>query len=701
MLGASAAALGLLCTLTLAAVRPGAVDDARIAAADREPAIWPAAGHDYGDTRYSPLASIDERNVERLKLAWYFDLDSHRGQEATPVVVDGVMFTTSAWSKVQALRAATGELLWQYDPQVPGEVAVHVCCDMVNRGVAVWEGRVYLGTLDGRLLALDAATGRLLWSTLTVNPKRPYAITGAPLVAGGKVIIGNAGAEYGVRGYITAYDARSGRQLWRFYTVPGDPAKGFENEAMRRAAKTWTGEWWKDGGGGTVWNSLSYDPQLGLVYLGTGNASPWSGPVEGGERGDALYTSSIVAVHIKDGSYAWHYQTTPGDVWDYDAAQTLTLTTLKLDGRDRRVVMQAGKNGFFYVIDRATGELLSATAYVTMNWSSGVDPKSGRPIVNPEARYDRSGKLWVAIPGGLGAHNWHPMSYSPQTGLVYIPAQQLPFPFIKDQAFKPEPIGVNMGVDLASASLPQDPKIKEAVLAGLTGSLLAWDPVAGKPAWHADLPGPWNGGTLATGGNLVFQGTAGGDFIAYRASDGRRLWSFPTQTGVIAAPMSFAVDGRQYVTVLAGWGGVFPLVAGELAYKSGHLPNRSRVLTFALDGDAALPPAVETVAEFPAPPSAPQSAERVAQGARLYARYCGSCHGDAAHSGGLVPDLRRSRALSDDALWQSVTMQGALATYGMVAFGPALGADRLAAIRAYLIARAQQSYADEQPPVPR
>ena len=485
---ATTAALALLAAATSAA-RPSGTDGAWIAAADREPALWPAAGRDYGDTRYSPLRLIDDHNVGRLRLAWYYDLDTHRGQEATPVVVDGVMYTTSAWSKVQAFRAATGELLWQYDPKVPGEVAVHVCCDVVNRGVAVWNGRVYLGTLDGRLIALDSATGRPLWSALTVDPARPYAITGAPVVAGGKVIIGNAGAEYGVRGYVGAYDARTGKPLWRFYTVPGDPAKGFENAAMRRAARTWTGEWWKDGGGGTVWNSISYDPQLGLLYLGTGNASPWSGPVGGGTRGDALYTSSIVAVHIGNGRYAWHYQTTPGDVWDYDAAQTLTLATLKLDGRERKVVMQAGKNGFFYVLDRASGELLSATAYVTMNWSTGVDLGTGRPVVNPEARYDRSGKLWVGIPGGLGAHNWHPMSYSPQTGLVYIPAQQLPFPFLKDPEFEPGPIGVNMGVDLAATSLPQDPKIKAAVLAGLQGFLLAWDPVAAKAAWHADAAG--------------------------------------------------------------------------------------------------------------------------------------------------------------------------------------------------------------------
>ena len=550
---------------------------------------WPVVGHDNGETRFSPLSLIDEHNVGRLRLVWFHDLDTHRGQEATPVVIDGVMYSTSAWSKVQAFDAASGKLLWQFDPKVPGKIAIHVCCDVVNRGVAVSKGRVFVGTLDGRLIALDARSGKPIWTVSTVEGKRPYTVTGAPLIAGNRVIIGNAGAEYGVRGYITAYDEKTGRKLWRFYTVPDNPRKGFENAALRKAATTWSGEWWKDGGGGTVWNSLTYDADLDLVYFGTGNAAPWSGPMEGGDRGDALYTASIMAVRGQNGAYVWHYQTTPGDVWDYDATQTLSLATLNIQGQPRQVVMQAGKNGFFYVLDRKNGALLSAEAFEPVNWASGVDLATGRPIVNPEARYDKTGKLWVAAPGGLGAHNWHAMSFSPQTGLAYIPAQEMPFPFLKDRDFTPSEVGVNMGIDLASTSLPQDPKVKAAILAGLKGELVAWDPIAGRAAWRAPHPGPWNGGLLSTGGNLVFQGTAAGDFLAYRASDGHQLWSFPAQTGIIAAPMTYAVDGRQYVTIVAGWGGVFPLVAGELAFKSGRIPNRSRVLTFALDGTASLP----------------------------------------------------------------------------------------------------------------
>jgi alcohol dehydrogenase (cytochrome c)/quinohemoprotein ethanol dehydrogenase len=695
-----AAAVGVALTFitnaAMAGERPGWVTDARLRAVDAEPDNWLTVGRDYGDNRFSPLRSINDGNVARLRLAWYYDLDTHRGQEATAVAVDGVLYSTSAWSKVQAFRAATGELLWQYDPKVPGAVAAHACCDVVNRGVAVWQGRVYVGTLDGRLIALDSRTGKPVWSVLTVDPKRPYTMTGAPLVAAGKVMVGNGGAEFGVRGYITAYDARTGRRSWRFYTVPGDPSKGFENEALRRAAKTWSGKWWKDGGGGTVWNSLSYDPDLGLVYFGTGNASPWAGPVEGGGRGDGLYAASIIAVHVADGAYAWHYQTTPGDIWDYDSAETLTLATLKIDGRDRKVVMQAAKNGFFYVLDRISGELLSAKNFVPLNWAKGIDLKTGRPDVDPAAHYEATGKAWLAVPGPYGGHNWQPMSFSPLTGLVYIPAQELPFPYVKDNDFRPGAVGGNMGIDLAATSLPQDDKVKAAVLAGLKGFLSAWDPVAGRELWRVDHAGPWNGGVLSTAGNLVFQGTASGDFAAYRASDGAKLWSFPAQTGIIAAPMTFAVGGRQFVTVLAGWGGAFPLVAGELAFKSGRLPNRSRVLTFALEGTADLPPATVVTAEFPAPPTTVGAPALIAEGAKVYARYCGTCHGDAAYSGGLVPDLRYSRALADDVLWRSVVNDGALTANGMIGFEAALGAERLTAVRAYLVSRARQSYAAER-----
>jgi quinohemoprotein ethanol dehydrogenase len=668
------------------------VTESRIRGASSEPQNWLTPGHDYGDTRFSPLRAIDADNVHRLGLAWYYDLDTHRGQEATPVVVDGVMYTTSAWSKVQAFEAATGKLLWQFDPKVPGRTAVHACCDVVNRGVAVWRGRLYLATLDGRLIALDARTGKPLWSVLTVDRRLPYTITGAPLVAAGHIIIGNAGAEFGVRGYVGAYDPLTGKPVWRFYTVPGDPAKGFESPLMAQAAKTWPTGWWKSGGGATVWNSFSYDPELDLVYFGTGNVQPW-GRMPDGERADALLSASIVAIHASNGRYAWHYQTTPGDMWDYDATQTLTLATLRIAGRPRKVVMQASKNGYFYVLDRVTGALLSAKNFVPVNWASGIDPQTRRPRVNPEALYDVTGKVWVGQPGAGGAHNWQPMSYSPATGLVYIPAQELPFPYLLDRQFEPKVLATNMGIDQVTTSLPQDPKLKAQAFAGLKGYLSAWDPVAQREVWRADYKGPWNGGVLSTAGDLVFQGSAAGELVAYRARDGRRLWSFPAQTGVIAAPMTFAVAGKQYVTVLAGWGGVYPLVTGALAFKSGPVVNRSRVLTFALDGTAQLPPAKALPISFPAPPSAPVDAALAVEGARQYARRCGMCHGDAAVSGGLVPDLRHSAALRNDALWNAVVNGGVLESQGMVSFRSALSPHEQAAVRAYLIKRAQEDYA--------
>ena len=673
------------------------VTAARLGNADAEPHNWLSTGRDYSDARFSPLKDINDATAGRLGLAWYYDLDTRRGQEATPVVVDGVMYTTSAWSKVQALEAATGRLLWQFDPQVPGRVAIHVCCDLVNRGVALWKGRVYVGTLDGRLIALDARSGRPVWSVRTVSSAPPYTITGAPLAVAGRIIIGNAGAEYGVRGYVSAYDAASGRLVWRFYTVPGDPAKGFENAHLAQAAQTWPAGWWKSGGGAAVWNSFSYDPQLGLLYFGTSNVQPWARNLPSGARADSLFCASIIAVHAATGAYAWHYQTTPGDMWDYDSTQTLTLATLVIGGRPRQVIMQANKNGYFYVLDRGIGQLLSANNFVPVNWARGIDPQSGRPLVNSDARYDVTGKLWVGQPGALGAHNWTPMSFSPLTGLIYIPAQEAPLPYLADHGAKPVVLGTNMGLDQAATSLPQDPTARAQALAGLKGYLSAWDPVAQREAWRVVHPGPWNGGTLATAGNLVFQGTAAGSFEGYRANDGRRLWSFAAQTGIIAAPMTYAVAGRQYVTVLAGWGGAFPLVSGALAFKSGRVVNHSRVLTFALDSHLQLPPVDDTPAAMPAPPAAPVDTGLAAQGAREYARRCGSCHGDAAVSGGLMPDLRYSLALSNEALWNAVVRDGALQSQGMIGFKAELPPAQQAAVRAYLIQRAQESYSAEHP----
>jgi len=668
--------------------RAAAVDGARLSAAPSDPANWLTHGRTYDEQRYSPLAQITADNVNGVGLAWYLDLDTDRGQEATPLVIDGVMYSTSAWSKVQAVDAATGQQLWQYDPRVPGETAVRACCDVVNRGVAAWNGRIYVGTLDGRLVALDAATGKEVWSVVTVDDSKRYTITGAPRIVKGKVLIGNAGAEFGVRGYVSAYDADAGKLVWRFYTVPGDPSKPFESPVLKQAAATWSGEWWRQGGGGTVWDSIAYDPELDLLYIGTGNGSPWNQRYRSANTGDNLFLSSIIALRPDTGEYVWHYQETPSDQWDYTATQHIVLANLTIDGQPRKVLMQAPKNGFFYVLDRTNGKLISAEPYAMLNWAKGVDPATGRPNVDPNAYYSRTGKPWLALPGPYGAHNWQPMSFSQQTGLVYIPALDTGFAYIDSPKFSPSALGYNTGLDMASASLPQDPVVKAQVLGSIHGYLKAWDPVAKKEVWHVSHDGAWNGGVLSTAGGLVFQGDAGGNFVAYGARDGKPLWTFSTQTGVIAAPISYSVGGVQYVAVVVGWGGAYPLTGGELAKKGSLAVNRSRILAFRLGGPATLPaPKLENEPE-PKPPARFGDAASIAQGKELYSRLCGTCHGDAVVGGGVVPDLRSALAIRSADEFAKIVLGGTLKDSGMVSFSAVLNPAQVETIRAYVVDRA-------------
>ncbi len=674
--------------------KPANVSEARIIAADGEPENWMAHGRTYNEQRFSPLKQINDKNVSQLKLAWYFDLDTHRGQEATPLIVDGVMYFTSAWSKVFALNAGTGTLLWSYDPKVPGDWGVNACCDVVNRGVAVWNGKVFVGTLDGRLIALDAATGKPLWETLTIDRNFRYSITGAPRVVKGKVIIGNGGGEFGVRGYVSAYDAETGKLAWRFYTVPGDPSKPFESPILARAAATWSGDWWKSGGGGTVWDAIVYDPDLDLLYVGTGNGGPWNEKYRSPKGGDNLLTCSITALRPDTGEYVWHYQQDAADDWDYDSAEQIILADLSINGQPRKVLLQAPKNGFFYVIDRTNGTLISAQPFTYINWATGVDTKTGRPIETALARYPGSDPAPV-VPGPLGAHSWQPMSYSPLTGLVYIPVNDVGFKYKSAETFEAKKLAANYGIDVVAAGMPQDPKIKKAILGTVKGKLVAWDPVQQRQAWVAERPGPWNGGTLSTAGNLVFEGTAGGNFEAYRASTGEKLWSFAAQTGVMAGPVTYAIDGEQYVAVLAGWGGVFPLAAGEVSFKSGRVRNISRMLVFNLGGTAALP-AIEPPEEpllTPLPNRA--SDATIHKGEQLFQRYCAACHGDVAVSGGVLPDLRHSGTL-DNNEWFSDVLGGMLQSEGMVSFAKELSHDDAAAVRAYVIFRRNQSVAERK-----
>lgn len=661
----------------------------RIIAADQEPGSWLSHGRDYKEQRFSPLEAINDRTVGKLGLAWSFDLDVNRGQEATPLMIDGTLYITGAWSKVFALDAKTGDLKWSYDPEVPGATGFKGCCDVVNRGVAAWGDMVFVGTFDGRLVALDRATGAVRWSVVTVDQSKPYTITGAPRVVKGRVIIGNGGGEYGVRGYVTAYDAATGKQVWRFYTVPGNPADGFESEALKAAAATWHGQWWTFGGGGTVWDAIVYDDELDQLYIGVGNGSPWDHRLRSQGKGDNLFLSSIVALDPDTGVYRWHYQGTPAETWDFTHTQPIILADLRIDGKDRKVLMQAPKNGFFFVIDRTSGKLLSARNFVPVNWATGYDMKTGRPIETPEARFEKG--LFFASPSAMGAHNWQPMAFSPETGLVYIPAQEVPFPYVQSKNFVFRPGAWNAGVDFAAGGIPDDAAQRKAIRAMLKGRLIAWDPVAQRQRWTVEYGGPWNGGVLATAGNLVFQGTADSRFVAYSADLGKKLWSFDAQTGVMAGPISYRIDGEQYVAVMAGWGGAFAISAPFNDVTS--LPNTSRLLVFKLGGTASLPPLERTVDPLPELPDTRWPAETVANGRLHYYANCFACHGEAAVSG-LLPDLRYSPALVDKELWHSIVIDGALTDQGMVSFKPWLTDAQSEEVRAYVMGEARRLLAN-------
>ena len=696
----------LLCTLCvccsfmgLDAVAARPVDTARIAAADGEPQNWLSHGGTYAETRYSALASVGVGNVGQLGLAWFHDFDTSRGQEGTPLVVDGTMYVTTAWSKVYALDAATGRQLWFYDPKVPGEYGVRACCDVVNRGAAFYEGRVYVGTLDGRLVALDARTGKVAWIANTVDGVHSYTITGAPRAARGKVFIGNGGAEYGVRGYVSAYDARTGKLAWRFYTVPGNPATpdhAASDAVLEKVARpTWYGTAYyeKFGGGGTVWDAIVYDPDFNQLYIGVGNGSPWNRSIRSQGKGDNLFLSAIVALDPDTGHYKWHYQETPGESWDYTAAQQITLVTLPVDGVPRKVILHAPKNGFFYVIDRKTGKVLSAEKFAGVNWADKVDLATGRPVENPEARY--VDKPFLSFSGAAGAHNWFPMSYSPRTHLVYLPTQQIPFLYTADGHFEFKPGQWNLGVDMMGTRLPTDEAGRAAMRNALQGWLMAWDPVRQKEVWRVPYDRPWNGGTLVTAGDLVFQGTATGRFRAYAAQTGEQLWDFDAQTAILAGGISYAVKGEQYVAVLAGNGGGLPLTLPSFYGPQPRPPGR--VLVFKLGGTARLPPVNAT----PPPPNVPAETwpeATVERGRLLYAQHCAACHGMETLSAGILPDLRRTPLLSVRSAWQQVVIEGALTSRGMISFRDRIDADGAVAIRAYVGAEAMSAAANEARP---
>lgn len=673
----SAAALAQAEPAAQAAAAVQRVDGAFIRANAAKTPDWPTTGVDYAETRYSRLDQINAANVKDLGLAWSYNLESTRGVEATPVVVDGIMYVSASWSVVHAIDTRTGQRIWTYDPQVDRSTGFKGCCDVVNRGVALWKGKVYVGAWDGRLIALDAATGKEVWHQNTFEEQKgSLTITGAPRVFKGKVIIGNGGAEYGVRGYITAYDAETGEQKWRWFSVPGDPSKPFEDESMKRAAKTWDpgGKWWEAGGGGTMWDSMTFDAELNTMYVGTGNGSPWSHKVRSPKGGDNLYLASIVALDPDTGKYKWHYQETPGDNWDYTSTQPMILADIKIAGKQRKVILHAPKNGFFFVLDRTNGKFISAKNFVPVNWASGYD-KNGKPM-NIAAARDGS-KPQDVVPGPYGAHNWHPMSFNPQTGLVYLPAQNVPVNLMDDKKWEFNQAGPGKpqsgtGWNTAKFFNAEPPKSKPF------GRLLAWDPVAQKAAWSVEHVSPWNGGTLTTAGNVVFQGTADGRFVAYHAATGEKLWEAPTGTGVVAAPSTYMVDGKQYVSVAVGWGGVYGLAA-----RATERQGPGTVYTFAVGGKAKMP---EFVAQRTGQllQGVKYDPAKVEAGTMLYVANCVFCHGvPGVDRGGNIPNLGYMDASYIENL-PSFVFKGPAMARGMPDFTGKLSGDDVESIKAFI-----------------
>jgi quinohemoprotein ethanol dehydrogenase len=530
---------------------------------------WLSYGHDYAETHFSPLTQITAKNVKRLKLAWSVVTDAPKGTvEATPLMHDGVLYGILPWDVMFAIDARTGQTKWRWDPDVPREHISGLCCGPVNRGMAIYNGRVFAGLLDGRVVALDQETGKVIWSTQDTVPGGDTILTSAVRVVKGKVIVGSSGADQGERGYFTAYDADTGKRVWRFYTVPGDPSKPFEHPELEAAAKTWTGEWWKWGGGGTVWDAMAYDPEADLLYIGTGNGGPWNQNIRSPQGGDNLYLASIIAVKPDTGRMAWYFQENPGETWDFTATQPFILADLNIDGQDRKVIMQAPKNGYFYVLDRITGSFISGKPFVKrMTWSMGLD-KNGRPIEAPGARYKTNSiKIW---PGAAGAHNWQPMSYNPITGLVYLPGNENFATYIPTPAaeFKYTPGRTNTGVDFRrSAGVPEtDYAATQPEVSGRF--LVAWDPVKQQERWRVvfGAGGP-GGGTMSTAGGLVFMGNS-----AFDASTGEKLWEEPLLGDRPVSWISYMLDGKQYLTILAR-----------------SSPN-NRLFTFTLDGKEPMPP---------------------------------------------------------------------------------------------------------------
>jgi quinohemoprotein ethanol dehydrogenase len=692
----------------------GQVDRARLLAADSEPQSWLTAGRDFGKSHYSPLTQINKDNVRSVGFAWEYQTHTNRGLQATPIVVDGVMYTSGVAGRAYALDAATGKELWSFDPQVDGQVSRKACCDIVNRGVAVWRGKVYVAALDGRLFALDAGSGAILWQTDTViDHARGYTSTGAPEIAGSNIVIGNAGGEYDARGYISAYNLDDGSLSWRFFTVPGDPRKPFEHPELELAARTWDPvSRWELGLGAPVWDGMVYDPTLDLLYIATGNALPWSQGKRSPAGGDNLFACSVLAINATTGRMAWYYQEVPADQWDYDSNAPMILADLTIGGQKRAVLMHAPKNGFFYVFDRKTGEVISAKNFVPVNWTKGLDPKTFKPIIDREA-VDYAGSPKAVYPWGGGAHSWAPMAYSTQTGLVYLPVTEgANILFDATDRIERRPALTNsvtssiaLGAfrSMPPANLPA--RIKTALAApdltqnvphkGLQSYLDAWDPVRQQRVWRVEMANLFDrGGVLAVGSGLVAQGNMAGLLNFHDATNGALLHSIDTGSSIVAAPMTYSIGTEQYLAVMASVGGgplSFNPPPDSAAYKRGNL---GRVLVFKLGGGETPRPALlPPVAPTPQPPPLSASADEIARGASLFAQNCSRCHANVSTRGS-TPDLRRMSAATH-AAFEQIVLKGALRPRGMPQWDDVLSESDTQAIHAHLISLGWEAFRQE------
>ena len=671
----------------------GQINSIRIINADKEPHNWLSHGRDYNEQRYSPLDQINKQTISKLELEWSLDMGTTRGLEATPIIDNGIMFVSSTWSVVHAIDAKTGEELWVYDPNVPRSWARKVCCDVVNRGVAVWEGKVYFGTIDGRLIGLDTITGKKIWEINTlIDTSKDYTITGAPRIANGKVFIGNGGADMGgVRGYVSAYNTKNGNLEWRFFTVPGDPSLPFEHPEMEMAAKTWNGQWWTMGGGGTVWNSIVYDPEFNQVYLGTGNGSPWNQQIRSPGGGDNLFLSSIVALDADTGRMNWYYQTTPEERWDYTATQDIMLTELEIDGVERKVLMQAPKNGFFYVLDRKTGELLRANNYVETNWATHIDLKTGRPVLNPNKDYYEKA-VWI-LPGTYGGHGWQAMSYDPEQKIVFIPTMEIAAvhrvkkSFSETGLFKMQPQTVNTGTEFNLFDTIPDMTDGENI-PPITGQLIAFDPISGKTQWSVKHEQFWNGGPLTTAGGLVFQGNGSGFFEAYNKENGERVWSKNIRIGIMAPPVTYMIDGEQYISILAGDGGASNFLGDNFGVWEGKVAsikygNSGKLLTFKLNGKSKIENIPEKDLNIPAQPIINASLEDIKAGQDIYANYCAICHGSGVH-GKTISDLRFMSS-NTHKYFNEIVLNGMFEENGMKGFSDILSEKNAFEVYSYIV----------------